>query len=106
MQQCCNKSLYLRKINSIKVDKFFYCHINILFQLVYAQTLRGKVVDNNSGDGIAFAEIFCLETQNGTVSDIDGNWELKNHVDFQITLVVKAIEFDKKLIKVENKEKI
>ena len=30
---------------------------------------------------------------------------MKNHVDFQITLVVKAIEFDKKLIKVENKEK-
>ena len=105
MQQCCNKSLYLRKINSIKVNKFFTVILIFCFQLVYAQTLRGKVVDNNSGDGIAFAEIFCLETQNGTVSDIDGNWELKNHVDFQITLVVKAIEFDKKLIKVENKEK-
>ena len=84
---------------------FFTVILIFFFQLVYSQTLRGKVVDNNSGDGIAFAEIFCLETQNGTVSDIDGNWELENHVDFQITLVVKAIEFDKKLIKVENKEK-
>ena len=75
------------------------------FQLVYSQTLRGKVVDKNSGDGIAFAEIFCLETQIGTVSDVDGNWELENQFDFQITLLVKAIEFDKKLINVENKEK-
>ena len=79
---------------------FIFC-----FQLVYSQIIRGKVIDNNSGNGIAFAEIFCLETQNGTVSDIDGNWELENQVDFQITLVVKAIEFDKKLIKVENNEK-
>ena len=84
---------------------FFTVILIFFFQLVYSQTLRGKVVDNNSGDGIAFAEIFCLETQNGTVSDIDGNWELENHVDFQITLVVQAIEFDKRLIKVENKEK-
>ena len=84
---------------------FFTVILIFCFQLVYSQIIRGKVVDNNSGNGIAFAEIFCLETQNGTVSDIDGNWELENHVDFQITLLVKAIEFDKKLIKVENKEK-
>ena len=84
---------------------FFAVILIFCFQLVYSQIIRGKVVDNNSGDGIAFAEIFCLETQNGTVSDIDGNWELENQVDFQITLIVKAIKFDKKLIKVENKEK-
>ena len=85
---------------------FFTVILIFCFQLVYSQIIRGKVIDNNSGYGIAFAEIFCLETQNGTVSDVDGNWELENQVDFQITLLVKAIEFDKKLIKVENKEKI
>ena len=84
---------------------FFTVILIFCFQLVYSQIIRGKVVDNNSGNGIAFAEIFCLETQNGTISDIDGNWELENQVDFQIKLLVKAIEFDKKLIKVENKEK-
>ena len=84
---------------------FFTVILIFCFQLVYSQTLRGKVVDKNSGDGIAFAEIFCLETQIGTVSDVDGNWELENQFDFQITLIVKAIEFDKKLINVENKEK-
>ena len=84
---------------------FFTVILIFCFKLVYSKIIRGKVIDNNSGNGIAFAEIFCLETQNGTVSDIDGNWELENQVDFQITLVVKAIEFDKKLIKVENKEK-
>ncbi len=74
------------------------------FQFFYSQIINGKVVDN-SGSGIPFAEIFCLETQNGTISDINGNWELENQVNFQITLLIKADEFDKKLIKAESPEK-
>jgi iron complex outermembrane receptor protein len=70
--------------------------------LGHSQILKGKVVDNNTGDGVPFAELFCLETQNGTISDSEGNWELENMVNFQITLLIKADEFDNKLIKVEN----
>ena len=73
-----------------------------LCQLGHSQILKGKVVDNNKGDGVPFAELFCLETQNGTISDSEGNWELENMVNFQITLLIKADEFDNKLIKVEN----
>ena len=73
-----------------------------LCQLGHGQILKGKVVDNNTGDGVPFAELFCLETQNGTISDSEGNWELENMVNFQITLLIKADEFDNKLIKVEN----
>ena len=73
-----------------------------LCQLGHSQILKGKVVDNNTGDGVPFAELFCLETQNGTISDSEGNWELENMVNFQITLLIKADEFDNKLIKVEN----
>ena len=73
-----------------------------LCQLGHGQILKGKVVDNNTGDGVPFAELFCLETQNGTISDSEGNWELENMVNFQITLLIKAYEFENKLIKVEN----
>jgi iron complex outermembrane receptor protein len=83
---------------------FFTVILIFSFQFVYSQIIKGKVVDNNSGAGIAFAEIFCLETQNGTVSDVDGNWKLENQVNFQITLLIRADEFDNKLIKVENQE--
>ena len=72
--------------------------------LGYGQIVKGKVVDNNTGEGIPLVEVFCLETQNGTTSDTDGNWELENMVNFQITLLVKADEFDSKLIKVKNQE--
>ena len=105
MQQCCNKSIYLQELNSIKLRNFFTVILIFSFQFVYCQIIKGKVVDNNSGAGIAFAEIFCLETQNGTVSDVDGNWELENQVNFQITLLIRADEFDNKLIKVESQEK-
>jgi len=105
MQQCCNKSIYLHELNSIKLRNFFTVILIFSFQFVYSQIIKGKVVDNNSGAGIAFAEIFCLETQNGTVSDVDGNWELENQVNFQITLLIRADEFDNKLIKVESQEK-
>jgi len=75
------------------------------FQFVHSQIIKGKVVDNNTGSGIAFVEIFCLETQNGTKSDVNGYWELENKVNFQITLLIRADEFDNTLIKVESQEK-
>ena len=104
MQHCCNKNIYLhpKKLNLLK-NKFLILLI-FFSQFGFSQILKGKVVDNNTGDGVPFAELFCLETQNGTISDAEGNWELKNKVNFQITIIVKADEFDSKLIKVENQE--
>ena len=108
MQHCCNKNIYLHLINSIKLKNCLIVILIFCYQFGYSQIIKGKVVDNNSGYGIAFAEVFCLETQNGTVSDVDGNWELENQVNFQITILVKAEDFDSRLIKLEdfNKELI
>ena len=105
MQQCCIKIIYLHEINSIRLKSCFTVILIFCFQFFYSQIIKGKVVDNNSGSGISFAEIFCLETQNGTVSDVEGNWELENQVNFQITLLIRADKFDNKLIKVENQKK-
>tara|TARA_B100000768_G_scaffold181554_1_gene205028 strand:- start:337 stop:2604 length:2268 start_codon:yes stop_codon:yes gene_type:complete len=94
----------LQKINSIKLKIFLSVLLFSCYQFGFCQVVKGKVIDKETGLGISFAELFCLETQNGTLSNVDGNWELENMVNFQITVLVKAEGFDSKLIKVKNQE--
>ena len=94
----------MQKINSIKLKIFLSVLLFSCYQFGFCQVVKGKVIDKETGLGISFAELFCLETQNGTLSDVDGNWELENMVNFQITVLVKAEGFDSKLIKVKNQE--
>ena len=94
----------MQKINSINLKIFLTVLLFSYYQFGFCQVVKGKVIDKETGLGISFAELFCLETQNGTLSDVDGNWELENMVNFQITVLVKAEGFDSKLIKVKNQE--
>ncbi len=94
----------MQKINSIKLKIFLSVLLFSCYQFGFCQVVKGKVIDKETGLGISFAELFCLETQNGTLSNVDGNWELENMVNFQITVLVKAEGFDSKLIKVKNQE--
>lgn len=73
-----------------------------LCQLGHSQILKGKVVDNNTGDGVPFAKIYCLETQNGSNADSSGTWQLDNIVDNQMTIQISAPEYDSKMIKVDS----
>ena len=82
----------------------FVILLSFITSFGYSQVLKGKVVDAKTGKGVAFAELFCIETQNGTTSDLDGNWELENEVNFQKTIVIKAVEFESKLIKIEDQK--
>ena len=66
-----------------------------------AQSLQGKVLDFETGSGIPFAKIYCLETQNGANADSSGAWQLDNIIDNQMTLQISAHEYDSKMIKVE-----
>ncbi len=43
----------------------------------YAQTIKGVVVDGANGQSIPGAAIFVENTNNGTVSDLDGNFSFK-----------------------------
>jgi len=102
LQHCCNKNIYLPSNKSKILKSKFVTLLVFLCQLGFSQVLKGKVVDYKTGLGVPFAEVFCLETQNGTISDNNGNWEIKNMVNFQITLLIKADEFDNKLVRVVN----
>lgn len=79
---------------------FLLCSLFILFS-VKSQSLKGKVLDFETGSGIPFAKIYCLETQNGSDTDSLGAWELDNIIDNQMTLQISAPEYDSKMIKVE-----
>ncbi|MDG1797669.1 MAG: TonB-dependent receptor [Flavobacteriales bacterium] len=68
----------------------------------HSQFINGKVLDSESGIGIPFAKIYCVELQNGVTADSNGYWQLENTIDFQITLQISADEFDSKLLKFEN----
>ena len=73
-----------------------------LFQLVQAQILEGRVLDDKTGLGLPFVTIYCIETQNGTMTDSSGNWQLDNVINNHMTLQISASEYDSKIIKVDD----
>ena len=73
-----------------------------LFQLVQAQILEGRVLDDKTSLGLPFVTIYCIETQNGTMTDSSGNWQLDNVINNHMTLQISASEYDSKIIKVDD----
>ena len=65
-----------------------------------AQNLKGSVTDFETSIGIPYAKIYCLETQNGATADSNGNWQLNNVINNQMTLKISASEYDSEIIKV------
>ena len=53
--------------------------IIVLPQIIYSQvtTIRGKVVDKETNQPIAFTNIFVLNTRQGTLSDFDGFYHIE-----------------------------
>ncbi len=62
-----------------KCDKLvlLVCLLLLTVSSAFAQTIRGKVNDGNTGSGIPGATIVVVGTQSGTTSDADGNYTLK-----------------------------
>ena len=73
-----------------------------VFHYGNAQNIKGSILDFNTGEGLPFAEIYCLETQNGAIADSNGNWELENVIKNQMTLQISASEYESKMIEVDN----
>ena len=84
------------------MKKVFFLLTTLVSISLSAQQLKGTVSDMDSGNGIPFAKIYCLETQNGATADSLGNWVLYNVVDNQMTLQVTAADYDSKIINVED----
>jgi len=78
----------------------------ILSQSLLAQSIKGRVVDSEAQIGIPYAKVFCIETQNGTITDSLGYWEINNMISNKMTLHVTAPEFEGVIIEVDEPSKL
>lgn len=69
-----------------------------------AQTVHGQVVDAESGEPLIGAAVVEMGTSNGTVTDIDGNFELKLG-NPRSSLLFKYVGYKDKSLKANAKEK-
>lgn len=76
--------------------------------ILSAQTLVGKVVDVESGEAVPFAKIGNRDLSINSMTDLDGNFKLNNLPKASIELVVYALDYEKKIIRinVSNKNEI
>lgn len=61
--------------------------LSILVQLGYSQTITGTILDGDQGFGLIGATVLEKGTQNGTITDIDGNFELVAQTDNPVVIV-------------------
>ena len=96
------KTIFARILKITHLKKVIFLLAALITYNFSAQQIIGTVTDMDSGDGIPFAKIYCLETQNGATADSIGNWRLNNIIDNQMTLQVTAADYDSKIINVED----
>ena len=65
-----------------------------------AQSIFGTVLDKKTESAIAYAKIYCLETQNGVIADSTGKWQLDNMINNQMTLQISATDYGNEIVKV------
>jgi len=74
--------------------------------VLFAQeTITGKVINESTGEGVPFINVVESGTNNGTATDIDGNFSLIVN-NLPITLRVFSIGFTEKSVNVENTDAI
>lgn len=60
--------------------------------------LKGRVFDSSNRQPIPFANISVVGTKTGTVSDIDGNFVLKN-IDYPLQIQISYVGYENKIVK-------
>ncbi|MGB3589603.1 MAG: carboxypeptidase-like regulatory domain-containing protein, partial [Tunicatimonas sp.] len=71
-------------------------------QQTLAQTISGRITDQESGDGLPGVNILVKETTTGTVTDIDGNYKLTVSDDAN-TLVYSSIGYATKEVDIRGR---
>ena len=104
MQQCCIYYYIWRQINleNKRINLLFLLLISFL--LGHSQFVNGKVIDNETGLGIPFSKIYCLETETGVQADSSGKWQLKNVIYNRMTIQVSATNYESKILIVDSSD--
>lgn len=62
--------------------QFFVLILMIIFvQIIHAQTISGRILDEKTNEGLPFANVILLQDGkqiNGTTTDLDGNYIFEN----------------------------
>jgi hypothetical protein len=97
--------LHVLKIYSgHRIVLFFICSL-FFISAAWTQntTIRGKIIDAVNGQTLPFVTVLIKNSQRGTLSDIDGKWELTlNGDDKDVVLQVSYIGYEPKTIEVKN----
>lgn len=65
-----------KKFNVVKPLCLILTVFMLSMQVIWSQSIRGKVTDNGTGETLAGVSIQELGTINGTITDADGNFEM------------------------------
>ncbi len=66
--------------------------------------LKGRIIDKSTGEPLLGVTIQVEGTTNGTITDFDGNYEIKNTPDKEFNVVVKYVGFQTQTISCSPKQ--
>ncbi|WP_147676110.1 SusC/RagA family TonB-linked outer membrane protein [Algibacter pacificus] len=87
-------------MNKKMVKKLFFLMILLSGSLIFGQTVTGKV--STKGEPLPGASVLVKGTNNGTVTDFDGNYTL-NDISSTATLIISYIGYKSKEVNVNGK---
>jgi hypothetical protein len=74
--------------------KFFLGLFALLFCFqVNAQTVKGKITDEQTGEALPFANVFISNTTLGSTTDIDGNFEITGQIPQTFELAASFVGY-------------
>src|SRR3954462_6622408 len=79
--------------NSLKLFSVFLCTLLSFYATAQEITLKGKITDKESKEGLIGANVQVKGTNYGAVTDINGNFEIKANVTLPVTLEVSYLGF-------------
>ncbi|MDX1683802.1 MAG: TonB-dependent receptor [Saprospiraceae bacterium] len=75
-----------------------FVFVSLLCTDITAQnTVKGKVVDENTGEGLVGANVMVEGTTIGAITDLDGSFTIKNVSDGEVNFVVSYLGFENKV---------
>ena len=84
----------------MKFRLILFC--TLITQIIYCQSYKisGKITDKSSGEELIGAAIFVLGTNNGSITDFEGNYELSNIESGSKKIICQYISYQNDTIEV------
>ncbi len=76
------------------MKKIFILFVFLMSFLSKAQVIKGKIVDAQTNEVLPSVNIYFSGTSKGTITDLDGNFELPYYDNSQSTLTISLLGYD------------